>query len=282
MTASRFWREVALSDWALTCEPRVAEVDKITPRPCSAAQNIALPWTALKYWHICPYQFKLRYLWGFEPPIAEEMGYGRSLHDVSAEVRQRVREGECLKDLDVERIVRRHFFLPYGSARTRDRLLEKALRTMRRWLRVRGHTLQQVVMVEQEVEIAIGNLTVKGRIDVIKELATGEVCLGDQKTDADAQALDTSRFQLYAYNLGYKALIGSSADLIEVETMTPDTSGMHHREQVDITATEATERILAQAAHSIERRDLPRLPMWCTTCERCDHPDLCPTRHQRA
>ena len=281
-TASRFFREVALSDWALTCEPQTTKTDKITSQARSEAQNIVLPWTALKYWHICQYQFKLRYLWGFEPPIAEEMGYGRSLHDASAEVRQRVREGECQEDLDVEGIVRRHFFLPYGSAQTRDRLLDKALRTMRRWLRVRGHTLRQVVMVEQEVEIGVGNLTVKGRIDVIKELSTGEVCLGDQKTDADAQALDTSRFQLYAYNLGYRNLVGASADLIEVETMTPDASGMHHREQVDADETEATERRLAQAARSIERRDLPPLPMWCSTCERCDHRDLCPTKHQNS
>ena len=280
-TASRFWREVALSDWALTCEPMAAKKGKIAPRPRSESQNIVLPWTALKYWHICPYQFKLRYLWGFEPPIAEEMGYGRSLHDASAEIRQRVQEGACQEDLDVEGIIRRHFFLPYASAQTHDRLSEKALRTMRRWLRVRGHTLQQVVMVEQEVEIAVGNLTVKGRIDVIKELATGEVCLGDQKTDADAQALDTSRFQLYAYNLGYRALVGASADLIEVETMTPDESGSHHREQVDLPETEATERKLAQAARAIERRDLPPLPMFCTTCEKCDHRDLCPTRHAR-
>ncbi len=134
-------------------------------------------------------------------------------------------------------------------------------------------------MVEQEVEISVGNLTVKGRIDVIKELATGEVCLGDQKTDADAQSLDTSRFQLYAYNLGYRSLVGSSADLIEVETMTPDDSGTHHREQVDVAETEATQRKLLQASQSIERRDLPRLPMFCGTCEKCDHNDICPTRH---
>ena len=139
--------------------------------------------------------------------------------------------------------------------------------------------MRQVVMVEQEVEIAVGNLTVKGRIDVIKELATGEVCLGDQKTDADAQTLDTSRFQLYAYNLGYRNLVGSSADLIEVETMTPDVSGAYHREQVDVAEMESTERKLAQAARSIERRDLPPLPMWCSTCDSCDHNDICPTRH---
>jgi len=61
--------------------------------------------------------------------------------------------------------------------------------------------------------------------------------------------------------------------------MTEDGSGLYHREQVDVAETEATERKLLQAARSIERRDLPRLPMWCKTCERCDHADLCATRH---
>lgn len=42
-----------------------------------------------------------------------------------------------------------------------------------------------------------------------------------------------------------------------------------------------TEYLTAEAARSIERRDLPRLPMFCSTCEQCDHVDVCPTRYQR-
>lgn len=69
--------------------------------------------------------------------------------------------------------------------------------------------------------------------------------------------------------------------LLETEYLTGDGAGMHHLEQVDAAETAVTERKLLQAARSIERRDLPRLPMFCTTCEKCDHVDVCPTRHQR-
>lgn len=71
------------------------------------------------------------------------------------------------------------------------------------------------------------------------------------------------------------------ASLLETEYLSADEAGLRRLEQVGLAETEATERNLAQAAQSIEHRDLPRLPMWCSTCERCDHPDLCPTRDTR-
>ncbi len=37
----------------------------------------------------CPYQFKLRFLYGFNPPLHEALGYGKSLHDALAEVHKR-------------------------------------------------------------------------------------------------------------------------------------------------------------------------------------------------
>ncbi len=74
-------------------------------------------------------------------------------------------------------------------------------------------------MVEKEVEVIVGSMTVKCRIDVVRELSMQKVIIEDQKTDTKAQALDTSRFQLYMYNIGYGG-VRSSANLVKVETMT--------------------------------------------------------------
>lgn len=211
---SLFFREVAMSDWALTCEPRVSPAEKLPPQPRTQDANFVVPFTALKYWSLCPHMFRLRYLLGWQPPVAEGMGYGRSIHDACAEIRQRVREGEEVEGIDVDGVTRRHFFVPYAGRELRERLLNKALRTMRRWMCVRGHTLHQVVMVEKEVEVVVGPMTVKCRIDVVRELPMQEVIIEDQKTDTDAHALEPNRFQLYTYNIGYGSLVESSANLV--------------------------------------------------------------------
>ena len=51
--------------------------------------DVTLSFSDLKYFFECPYEFKLRFLYGFNPPIHEALGYGKSVHDVMAEVHKR-------------------------------------------------------------------------------------------------------------------------------------------------------------------------------------------------
>jgi DNA helicase-2/ATP-dependent DNA helicase PcrA len=62
----------------------------------------------LKYFFECPYQFKLRILYGFNAPIHEALGYGKSLHDALAEVHARARRGDLADAREVERLVGTH------------------------------------------------------------------------------------------------------------------------------------------------------------------------------
>ena len=52
-----------------------------SPRPATRRRNVTLSFSELKYLFECPYQFKLRFLYGFNPPLHEALGYGKGLHD---------------------------------------------------------------------------------------------------------------------------------------------------------------------------------------------------------
>ena len=77
------------------------EVRQAEPRPTSqrasvshrcrvqAWRMLSFSFSDLKYFFECPYQFKLRVLYGFNAPIHEALGYGKSLHDALAEVHAR-------------------------------------------------------------------------------------------------------------------------------------------------------------------------------------------------
>ena len=58
--------------------------------------EVTLSFSDLKYFFECPYQFKLRFLYGFNPPIHEALGYGKSVHDVMAEIHKRAIDGDIV------------------------------------------------------------------------------------------------------------------------------------------------------------------------------------------
>ena len=66
----------------------------LTPHASTRRRNVTLSFSELKYLFECPYQFKLRFLYGFNPPIHEALGYGKGLHDALAEVHKRALDGD--------------------------------------------------------------------------------------------------------------------------------------------------------------------------------------------
>lgn len=58
---------------------------RLHPTPERDTPIIAASFSELKYLIECSYQFKYRFMYGFNPPIHEALGYGKGLHDVLAE-----------------------------------------------------------------------------------------------------------------------------------------------------------------------------------------------------
>ena len=62
---------------------------RLPSKPGASVANVVLSFSDLKYFFECPYEFKLRVLYGFNAPIDEALGYGKSLHDALHEVQDR-------------------------------------------------------------------------------------------------------------------------------------------------------------------------------------------------
>jgi DNA helicase-2/ATP-dependent DNA helicase PcrA len=92
--------------------------------------NVTLSFSDLKYFFECPYQFKLRILYGFNPPIHEALGYGKSLHDALAEVHARALRGEAVQGSAAPALVETHLNLPYAYKELRTTLQQSAERVV--------------------------------------------------------------------------------------------------------------------------------------------------------
>ena len=90
---SEFWENVLASKYVKRRKPDYGDRGRLSQEPKPGITNVAFTFSDIKYFFECPYQFKLRVLYGFNPPIHEALGYGKSLHDALAEVHSRAIRG---------------------------------------------------------------------------------------------------------------------------------------------------------------------------------------------
>jgi DNA helicase II / ATP-dependent DNA helicase PcrA len=274
---SRFLGEFIRSSQVLTQPLPIPDAGKIAPRPRRETPKVILSFSELKYFFECPYQFKLRFIYGFNPPLHEALGLGKSIHDALAEVHKRARAQDIVKEEDAEGLVDGHLHVPFAYPTLKTNLREAAIQAVRRYLKDHGPTLAQTLHSEQQVEIQVpAGITVNGRIDLIKRLDTGEVAIVDFKSSDRAQAEDVTRAQLHTYAMGYRQLTGADADLVEVLNL--DKEGKSVREVVDSATLKATEVDIGKAGKAIRDNRLERLVGWCDTCRDCDVVGICRKR----
>ena len=176
---------------------------RLSPQPRSGIENVTLTFSELKYYFECPYQFKLRILYGFNPSIYEGLGYGRSLHNALADVHARVLNKESVGPEIVPELVETHLHLPYAYPALKEALTKAATRVLSKYLKDNAADLKNVIYSEKQVEIHLPDgITVDGRIDLVRRLDTQEISIVDLKSSDRAQQEDVTEAQLHIYALG--------------------------------------------------------------------------------
>ncbi|MFC0862433.1 ATP-dependent helicase [Sphaerimonospora cavernae] len=275
---SDFFTFTTRNPYMLTAEaPLPAE--RLEPRARHETPEVTLSFSELKYLFECPYQFKLRFMYGFDQPIAEELGYGKSLHDVLAEIHKRAIDGEIVDASEIDELVDRHLNAPFAGTELTKQLRTAARGAIRRYLRENGQRLHNTLHSEQPIRVHVApGVTVDGRIDLIRRLDTDEVSIVDFKSTQRAQADEISRDQLHVYAAGYKALSGHNADLVEVLNLDDSTSSS--REVINEELLLGIQSKIRDAGEALRDNQLPRKSSWCDSCARCDLAGLCRDVHQ--
>jgi DNA helicase-2/ATP-dependent DNA helicase PcrA len=272
---SPFFSEITASEYVLGADPATLPAP-CAPRPRHADQTLALTFSDLKYYFLCPYSFKLRFLYGFNAPINQALGYGKSLHDALAEIHAESIRGRIPAIADVSRLVETHLNLPYANEQTRQ-LLEGAARSvLSGYLVGNRDKLDKLEHVEKTIELKLADaVVVNGRIDLIRRTDRNEWVVVDFKSSERVQAEDLTTRQLQVYALGFEQLTGTRAHLIEVHNL--DDGGVN-RQLVDPRLIAETMGEIEQAGRQLRANRLPRLERWCGTCGTCDFAGVCRQR----
>ncbi|MFN3653504.1 MAG: ATP-dependent helicase [Armatimonadota bacterium] len=270
---SAFWEELTRCPQFLTRETPSCPGPKLEPQPRVPLVNVELSFSELKYFFECPYQFKLRFLYGFNAPLHEALGYGRSLHNALAEVHRRALNGDELSERDIPELLDTHLHVRFAYPELEAQLRSSAEKALGLYLRENGPALKRVVHVEEVVEITLpGGILVHGRIDLIKKVETDEVAVVDFKSVERAQPEDVTRMQLHVYAMGYEQRFGGHPDLIEIHNLD---HGGSVRELVDQNLITQTVKAVTTAGDRLRQNQLLPLPSWCGKCSTCDMAGIC-------
>lgn len=277
---SPFWQE-ATAGLDTIDPPESAPVrQRLEPTPARAIADVTLSFSELKYAFECPYSFKLRFLYGFNPPIAEALGYGKGLHDALFEMHDRVLQGEDIDQSCVPELVDRHVFLPFAYRDLRDTLSAAANRRLESYIAERGATFADIEHAERPIEIDLGDgIRVTGRIDLIRRRSTNEVIVIDFKSNDRTQQEEVTDLQLRVYALGYEQATGERASEVVVDNL--DDLPNPRRSTVDDAMLVEAADAVREIGGRLRRNAYPRAPRgdraeaWDRTCERCDLVGIC-------
>jgi DNA helicase-2/ATP-dependent DNA helicase PcrA len=214
----------------------------------------------------------LRILYGFNAPIHEALGYGKSLHDALAEVHQRAIEGDVASESEVPRLVETHLHLPYAYPKLKETLTASAEKVVQNYLRDNKELFNKIEYSEKLIEIGLGDgVRINGRIDLVRRIDTGETTIVDLKSTNRAQAENVTDTQLHIYALGYQELTGRNADFVEIYNL--DERKKKPR-SVDDDMINDVKSLVIGAAEALRAGELPPKPA-ATKCGDCDYLNMC-------
>lgn len=270
--ASEFLTEITVSNFVLGKDV-IKKYAKLPVQARKEEEILSLTFSELKYYFDCPYQFKLKFLYGFDSPVNRAIGYGKSLHDALCEIHSKALNGTILSVSDVERLVDDHLHLPFANTGVKENTRKAAIKAVKRYLTTHGANLRNLEHAERIIELDLGkNISVTGRIDLIRRADTGDTIIVDFKSGEDTQPKEMSQLQLQVYAAGYEKAVGKKADLLEIHNLEV---GHIHREPVDSSRVGIALTKIVLAGEEMRKSVFPKHPKWLPTCSQCDLAGIC-------
>ena len=257
---------------------RLASAGQITPRPLPPLRSpepVTLDFSSLVTYSECGFRYWLRHVCGFQPPLVPELGFGRLLHHIVAELARGAAAGRLPSEADVEALVDRHFYLPFAGAIPASRLREAAIRRARSYVRGHGGELGRTLRAEARFEVPLAGARIRGRVDLLLR-AEGEsgrkVELVDFKTSANRPPSDVHVNQLRLYAAALKRM-GYEPVRLAIHDLDAD-DGSRLEVPDDGRARDAFVERLQSWVDGIRRQSYPAVSS-VALCRSCDFRTIC-------
>ena len=215
----------------------------------------------------CPFQYRMRHLWGYQPGLAERVGYGNALHFCLRNAATMIKAGANPLSA-VATSVDDHFHLPFMNESATDGIRQAAKKKLLQYAMKHKEDMKHIKEVEARIEFPLQKSTIAGRVDVIMR-NENEIEIRDYKTSDKVISQDEAELQVRLYTLGLR-MIGESVTLASLAYLDDA-----HISQVNLTENDledARQKAEKHIAGIMERRfdATPGEP-----CKECDYQLIC-------
>lgn len=215
----------------------------------------------------CPHFYRMRYVWNYDAPMAEELGYGKALHYCLRRTVELYREGYNPYSA-ILTAVKEDFHMPYAPREKFEKMKDGAQRMLINYVSGHLQDITSVAEVEYRLEFPRKNSTITGKVDVIID-RDGGTEVREYKTSAKVTKPEQANLQVRLYSLGLKNL---GFDVIKGSVVYLD-DGKIDQVNVDPTsldkAKDDAEQILSNLQYHIYDAKQGEF------CDVCDYQHIC-------
>lgn len=157
----------------------------------------------LIWYYRCPYMYRMRKIWGYQPGLVEELGFGNAMHNVLRNAAEMYKSGEVSIESVIKESSDRYFHLPFADRNKFNKLKKESEDILDAFVRKYPEFIKKAEDVEYRVSYNDGKVIISGKADLILNDDTGIVVV-DYKTNKNVNTIEEIEIQLGAYVLGLK------------------------------------------------------------------------------
>lgn len=260
--------------------PDPTKRNRINPEPSS--ENIQFPtnYSELSDYIRCGYDYKLRYIYNFNPELVQALGYGKHVHNIINLLHKKAQKTGKIPPLkEVEDTVDKHFYLRYAAKEQMETLKKSAVKSIQNYVKLWKEDFNLTVKTERVFEYDVENALISGSIDLIKRENVPEDVLEiiDFKTGKRrSETEEESHLQAQLYTLASKEALDLNVKKAYIHYL--DAGTKPERVEVLTTPTQLgyAKKTIIHAVNGITSRRFKRDAKSVKICKQCDFETLCP------
>jgi DNA helicase-2/ATP-dependent DNA helicase PcrA len=260
--------------------------DPTKRKPCSVdavSQEIRFPtsYSELAYYLNCGYDYKIRFIYGFNPELVPALGFGKQVHNVINLLHKEYEDsGKIPSKAKIAKVIDEHFYLRYASDAVQDRLKVGALKSISKYVKMWEKDFSLTVKTERPFELELENALIAGSIDMIKRQDGNETVLEviDFKTGKpDNELMHKYELQVQLYTIAAQEALGINTQKALIHFIDTD-KNERLAVQTSPGALETAKEELGFAIQGITKADFKRDARQDKICKSCDWCTMCPKR----
>jgi len=253
---------------------------KLKPQPSNEDYRFPTNYSEMSDYLRCEYDYKMRYIYGFNPILVQALGYGKQVHNILNILHKVAQEtGKVPTDEEVAEILKQQFYLRYAAESQQDTLKRSALRSVLRYIGMWREDFTLSLNTERNFEMDMDDALISGSIDLLKRESVDDSILEvvDFKTSNEKRMDEELTLQVQLYTIAAREALNLEVNKAYVHFLDSEKQA-----RIEVLTTqkqlELARKTISDTIKGITTRRFRRNPKNKKVCNKCDWRKFCPQK----